>query len=123
MKRRILIGLLVAGAFAGGVVWAQGVGDKTYAQSKAALDEISGRINSNQARLDNGYAQIASAVSDLSGMAAAYSDFAGTIAAEALADPSNDAWAVADAEANLLTAEFQALKTTAIAQKAALDAL
>jgi hypothetical protein len=120
--KRLIVGLAVAGAFAGGL-WAQGVGDKTYASCKAALDEISTRVNANQSRLDNGYAQIAAAAADLAAMEAAYTDFIGTIAAESAADPNDAAWLVADAEADLLTAEWTALKATADAQKAALDAL
>jgi hypothetical protein len=121
--KRLIVGLAVAGAFAGGVVWAQGVGDHTYAECKRALDEIAGDIAGYQARLDNGYAQIATATAGLEGMPAKWADYLGTVNAESAADPGNEAWSVSASEAALLQAEFLALRSEAQAQKAALDAL
>ncbi len=121
--KRFVIGLAIAGAFAGGIALAQGVGDKSFADCKRALGEIAGDIAGYQARLDNGYAQIATATAGLEAMPAKWGDYLGTINAEAAANPDNEARTLQAAEAALLQAEFVALRSTAQAQKAALGAL
>ena len=93
----------------------------TYATMKAALDEIAQRINENQGRLDGARQQVATAEAQLAGMPAQYAPIVADLDAAAAAAPSNTAIQVAKQEKDLLVAEFQALKTKAIAIKAAID--
>jgi len=94
----------------------------TFSTMKTGLDAISGRIQSNSQKLERAAQLIDQAEADLGLLATQY---AATVAAiRAAADGSDDpALLTAKAEADLLTAEFNALKATATAQKNALAAL
>ena len=95
----------------------------TYAETKAALDEIAGRINQNQARLQSAKQQIATAEAELAAMSEAYAPVVADLDAAAAANSDNTALQVAKQEKDLLVAEYQALKATAAAMKDALAAL
>ena len=95
----------------------------TYAETKAALDEIAGRINQNQARLQSAQQQIATAEAELAAMSEAYAPVVADLDAAAAANSDNTALQVAKQEKDLLVAEYQALKATAAAMKDALAAL
>lgn len=95
----------------------------TYAETKAALDEIAARINQNKARLGSAKQQIATAEAELATMPGQYGQVIADLDAAAAASPDNAALQVADQEKDLLVAEFIALKAVATAIKAALAAL
>ena len=93
----------------------------TFTQTKATLDEIASRSETNRKRLDQAKALIAQANSDLGAMATTYSAFVSDLNAAATANSEDLAWVAAKAEKDLMVADFQALKTTAAALLAAVS--
>ena len=95
----------------------------TYTETKATLDEIAQRSESNRKRLEQAKGQVAAALSDLSGMAAAYGAFITQLNADAAANPTDDAWKLAKSEKNQLVSDFQALDARAEAMNTAITGL
>lgn len=93
----------------------------TYTQAKATLDAISIRSEANRNRLEQARALLIKAESDLADMAAAYGAFVTDLDAAAAANPGDAAWQAAKAEKDLMVSDFNALKSRAIALRAAYD--
>lgn len=93
----------------------------TFSQIKTALDEIAQRINNNRNRLNQAGAAITTAESDLDAMTATYSTIISDLTTAATNNPNDAAIKAAKAEADLLVAEFAALKSTATAKKNAFN--
>jgi len=88
-----------------------------------ALNEIARRIEANRSMITNGKAAFASAVSDLSTLEAVYLQTIIDLNRQAEQNSSDMALVSANAEAVLLVAEFQELKTKAISLQAAVDSI
>ena len=95
----------------------------TYTETKATLDEIANRSEANRKRLEQAKAQIATALADLTAMAAAYNAFVTQLNSDAAANPADDAWQTALAEKNQMVSDFQSLKTRAQAIDTAISGL
>lgn len=93
----------------------------TYSQIKTSLDEIAQRIKANRNRLTQAGAAITTAESDLNAMTADYSTIITDLNTAATNNPNDAAIKSAKAEADLLVAEFAALKSTATAKKNAFN--
>ena len=95
----------------------------TYSEIKAMLDEVAERIRANAKRLARARGDIEAAEADLAAIPAQYADVLADLDAAAQANPADAAYQTAKAERDLLTAEFNALKSNATAMKDALDAV
>lgn len=93
----------------------------TFAQQKAALDDISQVITQRRKVLENLLSEATQSESALTNLATDYSSIVSDIDTNANDNPSNDAYQNQKAEKDLLVSEFQALKTTATALKNAID--
>lgn len=85
----------------------------TFAQMKAALDDISTVITQRRKQVDDTLSQTTQAESALTSLQTTYSPIITDINAFLAANPTNDAALVLKAEKDLLVAEFTALKTKA----------
>jgi len=95
----------------------------TFTQTKATLDEISERSEQNRKRIQQLTDLAAKSVNDLNAMASDYSAFISQLNTDAAANASDEAWINALAEKNQIVADFQALKTQALALQAAIAAV
>ena len=93
-----------------------------FSAMKTGLDEIAARIQANQQRIIRAGQLCDQAEADLILLQTQYGEMVTAIAAAA-AGSDDQALALAKAQADLLVAEFLALKTVATAKKAALAAL
>ena len=126
MKRNYLLtGILVMAAFAAGTFYqwpqaeAQVGGTWTYAQVITELQVRAAKITAQRQNLARGYALIELADTELGNMSTDSASLATAISNA----PANDTYNPIKTQWAALVAEFQALKTTSAAQKAALDAL
>jgi hypothetical protein len=94
----------------------------TYTQTKATLDEIAVKSESNRKRLVDARAAVASVEAALQTMQNQYSAFIAEVEADALANPADPAWQAAKAEKDRLVADFLAVQTKAQAIITAFDA-
>lgn len=95
----------------------------TFSEIKAMLNEVAARIAANRARLARARGEIETAEADLAAIPSQYATILTDLIAAAQANPDDSAYQTADAERDLLTAEFNALEADATAMKAALAAL
>ena len=95
----------------------------TFADVKHKLDEIAEQIRNRQSGINQARSKIDTTVESLTSMVSVYADVISEIEAQATANPTNQAWQLAKSEKDILVSEFQALKTTAEALKAAMDAV
>ena len=93
----------------------------TYTQTKATLDEIATRSETNRRRLEQARALIVAAESDLAAMASAYGTFVTDLDAAAASNAGDAAWTAAKAEKDQMVADFQAIRSRATALKTAYD--
>lgn len=93
----------------------------TYTETKATLDDIATRSESNRKRLEQARTLIAQADADLAAMPGVYSGFASQLDADAAANSGDAAWQTALAEKDAMVADFQALRSRATALLAAYD--
>lgn len=95
----------------------------TYTQTKATLDEISVRSESNRKKLQRARDLIAEAGGDLTAMSAAYGPFVTQLDIDAAANVGDAAWQGALAEKDQMVADFNVLQTTASAMLTAVDSV
>ncbi len=95
----------------------------TFSEIKAKMDEIA-RANHNCANdLRRALVIIAATCTTLGGMPTKYAGFVSEVDQEAVANPGNEAFSVAQAEKDELVADFQALRIQAEDARTALEAI
>lgn len=94
----------------------------TFTQTKATLDEIAVKSESNRKSLVNARAAVASVEAALQTMVNQYSAFVAEVDVDALANPADAAWQNAKAEKDRLIADFMAIQAKAQALITAFDA-
>lgn len=85
----------------------------TFTETKATLDDISSRSESNRKRLEQAKSLIDAATGDLLAMQSAYSGFVSQLNTDAAANTTDEAWINAKAEKDQIVSDFQALKSRA----------
>ena len=81
----------------------------SFAEIKHSLNEVADRIRANQGTINTAKSSVNSAVSNLTDMAADYSQLVADIDAEAAANPTSEAWQLAQNEKDILVAESVSL--------------
>jgi hypothetical protein len=94
----------------------------TYTQTKATLDEIAVKSETQRKSLVNARSAVASVEAALQTMQNQYSAFIAEVEADALANPADPAWQAAKAEKDRLVADFLAVQAKAQAIITAFDA-
>jgi hypothetical protein len=94
----------------------------TYTQTKATLDEIAVKSETQRKSLVNARSAVASVEAALQTMQNQYSAFIAEVETDALANPTDPAWQAAKAEKDRLVADFLAVQTKAQAIIIAFDA-
>jgi hypothetical protein len=95
----------------------------TFATAKAALDEISNRLITDNKRMQSAKESVAAALADLTAMGTAYASIVADIDAALASAPTNAAYMTMKAEKDLLVAEFTAAKSRATTMNTAIQGI